>query len=65
MPVLLVPDMDPNAAISARAQRSNVHLVWRSDRLLPCLTEIAREASVDHPPDAADIWSEVAVITDG
>ena len=30
VPVLLFPDMDPNAAISARAQRSNVHLVWRT-----------------------------------
>ena len=63
--VLLFPDMDPNAAIGARAQRSNVHLVWRSDRLLPRLIAIAREANVHHPPDAADIRSEVAVITDG
>ena len=65
VPVLLFPDMDPDAAIRARAQRSNVHLVWRLDRLLPRLIEIAREASVHHPPDAADIRSEVAVITDG
>ena len=65
VPVLLFPDMDPNAAISARAQRSNVHLVWRLDPLLPRLIEIARESSVHHPPDVADIRREVAVITDG
>ena len=65
VPVLLFPDMDPDVAISARARRSNVHLVWRSDRLLPRLIEIAREAHVRRPPDAADIRSEVAVITDG
>ena len=65
MPVLLFPDMDPDPAIVARARRSNVHLVWRSDRLLPRLIEIAREAHVRRPPDAADIRGEVAVITDG
>ena len=65
VPVLAFPDMDPDAAIITRAQRSNVHLVWRSDPLLPRLIEIARETHVRHPPDAADIRSEVAVITDG
>ena len=65
VPVLSFPDMDPNAAICARARRSNVHLVWRADRLLPRLIEIARESHVHSPPDAADIRSEVAVITDG
>ena len=65
VPVLLFPDMDPDPAIVARARRSNVHLVWRSDRLLPRLIEIAREAHVRRPPDAADIRREVAVITDG
>ena len=65
VPVLLFPDMDPDPAISARAQRSNVHLVWRSDRLLPRLTEISREADVRRPPTAGDIQSEVGVITDG
>ena len=65
VPVLLFPDMDPDPAIVARARRSNVHLVWRTDRLLPRLIEIAREAHVRRPPDAADIRGEVAVITDG
>ena len=65
VPVLAFPDMDPDPAIVARAQRSNVHLVWRTDRLLPRLIEIAREAHVRRPPDAADIRGEVAVITDG
>ena len=65
VPVLLFPDMDPDSAISARARRSNVHLVWRADPLLPRLAEIAREAGVRRPPGAEDIRREVAVITDG
>ena len=65
VPVLLFPNMEPDASISARARRSNVHLVWRDDPLLPRLMEIAREADVRWPPTAADIRSEVAVITDG
>ena len=65
VPVLLFPDMDPDPAIIDRAQRSNVHLVWRAEQLLPRLIEIARKANVHTPPDAADIRSEVAVITDG
>ena len=65
VPVLAFPDMDPNAAISARARRSNVHLVWQADRLLPRLIEIAREAYAPHPPDEGDIRTEIAVVTDG
>ena len=65
VPILLFPNMEPDAAISARARRSNVHLIWRDDPLLPRLMEIAREADVRWPPTAADIRSEVAVITDG
>ena len=65
VPVLLFPDMDPNAAISARARRSNVHLIWRPDRLLPRLIEIAREACAPHPPDEGGMRTEVAVVTDG
>ena len=65
VPVLLFPDMDPDSAISARARRSNVHLVWRSDRLLTRLAEIAREAEVRRPPNTEDIRREVAVVTDG
>ena len=65
VPVLVFPDMDPNDAISARARRSNLHLVWRTDLLLPRLIEIAGEAQVRRPPSAADIRGEVEVITDG
>ena len=65
VPVLLFPDMDPDPAIINRARRSNVHLVWRTDRLLPRLIEIAREADVRRPPTATDLRREVAVITDG
>ena len=65
VPVLAFPDMDPDPAIADRARRSNVHLVWRADRLLPRLIEIAREANVHRPPDSADIRNEAEVITDG
>ena len=65
IPVLIFPDMEPDEAISNRAERTNVHLVWGTDRLIPRLNEIAREVRVWHPPHAGDIRREVAVITDG
>ena len=65
IPVLLFPDMAPDEAISKRAERTNVHLVWRTDRIVERLIEISREAKVRRPPDAQDIRMEVQVITDG
>ena len=69
VPVLVFPDRDPDPATARRAERSNVHLVWRRETLpetLPDrLTRIAREARVFHPPNEAAVRREVAVITDG
>ena len=53
IPVLVFPDMEPDAAISKWAERSNVHLVWRTDPLLSRLVEIAREVHVRRPPEAS------------
>ena len=65
IPILIFPDMEPDEAISKRSERSNVHLVWGTDLLLDRLAGIARAAGVRRPPDARDIQTEVAVITDG
>ena len=65
IPVLVFPDMEPDAAISKWAERSNVHLVWRTDPLLSRLVEIAREVHVRRPPEASDIRREVEIVTDG
>ena len=65
IPVLSFPNMQPDEAICKRAERSNVHLVWGTDRLVDRLAEIAREARVLRPPDTQDIRMEVEVLTDG
>ena len=65
IPVLIFPDMKPDEAISKRAERSNVHIIWREESLPDRLAEIAREVGVWKPPYASDIRREVAIITDG
>ena len=65
IPVLLFPDMEPDAAISKWAERSNIHLVWRTDPLRSRLVEIGREVHVRRPPEASDTRREVEIVTDG
>ena len=65
IPVLIFPDMETDEAISNLAERTNVHLVWGTELLIPRLNHIAREVRVWHPPRAGDIRREVSVITDG
>ena len=65
VPVLVLPDMEPDDAIIKRLLRSNVYVIWGADRLVDHLAAIAREVEVRRPPDAHDIKMEVAVITDG
>ena len=66
IPVLVFPDMEPDAAISKWAKRSNVHLVWRTDPLRdpPSLRSPGR-VHVRRPPEASDIRREVEIVTDG
>ena len=62
--VLLFPDMEPDPAIVAEAQRSNVHVLWGTDNLMNRLAAIAARKAY-YPPNADDIRREVAAVTDG
>ena len=62
--VLVFPDMEPDQDIIDRAERSNVHVLWGTDGLVERLTQIAVAREVYNPPDAEDIESEVAAVTD-
>ena len=56
--MVLFPDMEPDQAIVAGAQRSNVHLPWGTDRPMDRLAAIAaskdirRSTSEPSPPAA-------------
>ncbi len=63
--VLVFPDMEPDQAITANAERSNVHVLWGTDGLVDRLEQIAAAREVYNPPDAQDIAREVAAVTDG
>ena len=62
--VLVFPDMEPDQAITAKAERSNVHVLWGTDGLVDRLEQIAAAREVYNPPDAKDIAREVAAVTD-
>ena len=62
--VLVFPDMEPDQDIIDRAERSNVHVLWGTDGLVERLEQIAVAREVYNPPDAEDIESEVAAVTD-
>ena len=64
-PTLLFPDMAPDPAIAARAERSKVHLTWGLEQLPERLPAIAAAAGVRHPPTAAEIRQEVLAVSDG
>ena len=63
--VLVLPDMEPDQAITAKAERSNVNVLWVTDGLVDRLEQIATAREVYNPPDAEDIAREVAAVTDG
>ena len=62
--VLIFPDMEPDQAITAKAERSNVHVLWGTDGLMDRLEQIAAAREVYNPPDEEDIAREVAAVTD-
>ena len=61
--VLLFPDMEPDPAIAAMAEREHAHVIWGTDNLFERLEEIAAATPVYFPPDAEDIRREVAAVT--
>ena len=59
-----VSHMEPDPAIVPEARRSNVHVLWVTDKLMDRLAEItARKAC--YPPNSDDIRRGVAAVTDG
>ena len=59
IPVLVLPDMDPDPHATALAARKHVHVVWRGEDLMARLAEIAAREVVRHPPTQAHIENEV------
>ena len=62
IPVLVLPDMDPDPHVTALAAQKNVHVVWRGEDLMTRLAEIATREVVRHPPTQAHIENEVHAI---
>ena len=65
VPVVVFPDMVLDPAIERCAQRTNVRVIWGTERLLADLEAVARRIVVDHPPRANYIQNEVRAITVG
>ena len=65
VPVVVFPDMALDPAIERCAQRTNVRVIWGTERLLADLEAVARRIVVDHPPRANYIQNEVRAITVG
>ena len=65
VPVLIFPDMDPNAAIEKLASRKGVYLVWGTENLLQNLEEIVRSRGLSESLSAERIKREVCAATDG
>ena len=65
IPVLVFPDMKPDAAIAQLARRQGVYVVWGVDNLLCDLEEIVRGRSAAYALAANRIAREVHAVTDG
>ena len=65
VPVLLLPDMEPDADIEAWADHTNVHVVFGTDDLVERLVDLAPHAQVLYPPTAEEIAEEVALVMPG
>ncbi len=65
IPVLVLPDMDPDPHVTALAAQKNVHVVWRGEDLMTRLAEIATRDVVRHPPTQAHIENEVHAMMSG
>ena len=65
IPVVVFPDMAPDAVIEQYAQSTNVRVIWGTEHLLADLEAVARRIVVDHPPRASYIKNEVRAVTVG
>lgn len=62
IPVLILPDMDPDPHMAVLAEQKKVHLVWRGQDLSARLEEIAASAGVRRPPIRAHVENEFHAI---
>ena len=65
VPVLVFPDMEPDPHIESLASRKGVYLIWRTDALVECLSEIARSRGAPEALSVERIDQEVRAVTDG
>ena len=65
VPVLVFPDMEPDPHIESLASRKGVYLIWRTDALVECLSEIAQSRSAREALSVSRIDQEVCAVTDG
>ena len=62
IPVLLLPDMEPDPAIEAWAEHTHVHVVFGTDDLVERLIDLAPHTRLLYPPTAEEIAEEVALV---
>ena len=65
VPVLLLPDMEPDPAIQAWADHSHVHVVFGTDNLVEQLINLAPQTRQIYPPTGEEIAEEVALVMPG
>ena len=59
IPVLILPNQEPEPHVAALAAQKRVHLAWRGEDLMTRLSEIAETEGVHHPPPRTHIDNEV------
>ena len=65
VPVLALPDMEPDASIAALAQRKRVNIIWRTADTAKSVADVLRSQRVRAPLPWERIRTEVDVVTDG
>ena len=65
LPVLVFPDMEPDADIEAWGAQAGIHVLFGPERLVERLVELAATARVYFPPTAEEIAEEVELVMPG
>ena len=65
VPILVLPDMEPDPSIAALAQRKRVNIIWNTADTAKAVAEILRSQPVRAPLPWERIRAEVDVATDG
>ena len=65
IPVLVLPDMEPDPVIEEAAAAHRVHVLWGTDRLVERLQALAKDHRVFSPPTARSIQEEAELVMPG